>query len=174
MKNDFNIEQWKAMRQECRTDLWRLCRVLGHKDVSTPHMRIINQLQKFKGGTEPLDYVSIDTGAGYTPKVPIWELTGKRKKLSLVTRGGLKTTIITQDHKTQAILNYPDIRIMLGSAQMGRSKDFLRGLKQPFIKNQLFRWLFPEYCPKVTASGKIEDFGDSEQFIIPCRRENLK
>jgi len=162
------------MRQECRTDLWRLCRVLGHKDVSAPHMRIINHLQKFQGGTEPLNYVSVETGSGYAPKCSIWELQGPRKTLTLVTRGGLKTTIITQDHKIQAILNYPDIRLLIGSAQMGRAKDFLRGIKQPFIKNQLFRWLFPEYCPKVSASGKLEDFGDSEQFIIPCRRKELK
>lgn len=158
------------MRQEARTDLWRLCRVLGHKDVSTPHMRIINHLQKFQGGTEPLDYVSVDTGAGYTPACSIWELKGRRKKLTLVTRGGLKSTIITQTHKIQAILNYPDIRIIGGSAQLGRAKDFLSDIKQPFIKNNLFRWLFPEYCPKISSTGHMEDFGDKEQFTIPCRR----
>lgn len=159
------------MRQECRTDLFRLCRVLGHQDVSTPHLRIINHLQKFKGGKEPLDYIRVEDGAGYQPLCSMWELTGPRKSLTLVTRGGLKSTIETQAFVIQAILNYPDIRILVGSAQMGRAKDFIRNIKTPFIKNDLFRWLFPEYCPKVSATGKMEDFGDSESFIVPCRRK---
>lgn len=158
------------MRQECRTDLWRLCQVLGYRDVGKPHMRMIRHCQKFLGGTEPLNQVTIKTGAGYKPLVPMWELPGKRKKLRLVTRGGLKTSIITQAEKIQWILNYPDVRIFAGSAQLGRSKDFLRGAKEHFTKNELFRWLFPEYCPKNTESGKIEDFGNDEQFTVPCRR----
>lgn len=170
MPRKFDLARWKAMRQECRTDLWRLCQVLNYKDVGKPHIRIYRHLQQFKGGTEPLNQVTIKTGAGYKPLVPMWELEGRRKKLSLVTRGGLKTSILTQAHSIQWILNYPDIRILLVSAQLGRAKDFLKGIKDHFIKNELFRWLFPEYCPKNTESGKLEDFGDSEQFTIPCRR----
>lgn len=162
------------MRQECRTDLFRLCRVLQHQDVSLPHMRIINHLQKFRGGTETLDYVTLETGAGYKPSCSIWELKGPRKKLTLVTRGGLKSTIETQAFVIQAILNYPDVRILLGSAQMGRVKDFIRNVKTPFVRNSLFRWLFPEYCPRYSATGKLEDFGDSESFIVPCRRKVLR
>lgn len=170
MAKKFDLERWKAMRQECRTDLWRLCQVLGYKDVGKPHMRMIRHCQKFVGGTEPLNQVTIKTGAGYKPLIPMWELPGKRKKLRLVTRGGLKTSIITQAEKIQWILNYPDVRIFCGSAQLGRAKDFLRGVKDHFVKNELFRWLFPEYCPKNTESGKLEDFGNDEQFTIPCRR----
>lgn len=170
MAKKFDLEKWKAMRQECRTDLWRLCQVLGYKDVGKPHIRIYKHLQQFKGGLEPLNQVTLKTGCGYKPLVPMWELQGKRKKLSLVTRGGLKTTILTQAHAIQWILNYPDIRILLVSAQLGRAKDFLKGIKEHFTKNELFRWLFPEYCPKTTEAGKIEDFGNDEQFTLPCRR----
>lgn len=158
------------MRQECRTDLWRLCQVLGYRDVGKPHLRMIRHCQKFVGGTEPLNQVTIKTGCGYKPLIPMWELPGKRKKLRLVTRGGLKTSIITQAEKIQWIINYPDVRIFAGSAQLGRAKDFLRGAKEHFQKNELFRWLFPEYCPKLTDSGKTEDFGNDEQFTVPCRR----
>src|SRR6185437_12484180 len=170
MPKKFDLEKWKAMRQECRTDLWRLCQVLGYKDVGKPHIRIYKHLQQFKGGTEPLNQVTIKTGCGYKPLCSMWELEGKRKKLSLVTRGGLKTSILTQAHSIQWVLNYPDIRILLVSAQLGRAKDFLKGIKEHFTKNELFRWLFPEYCPKNTESGKVEDFGNDEQFTIPCRR----
>jgi len=170
MPKKFDLEKWKAMRQECRTDLWRLCQVLGYRDVGKPHIRIYKHLQQFKGGSEPLNQVTIKTGAGYKPLCSMWELEGKRKKLSLVTRGGLKTSILTQAHSIQWILNYPDVRILLVSAQLGRAKDFLKGIKEHFTKNELFRWLFPEYCPKNTESGKVEDFGNDEQFTIPCRR----
>lgn len=170
MAKKFDIEKWKAMRQECRTDLWRLCQVLGYKDVGKPHLRMIRHCQKFLGGTESLSQVTLKTGAGYKPQCSMWELEGKRKKLSLITRGGLKTTILTQAHTIQWVINYPDVRLLLVSAQLGRAKDFLKGIKEHFTKNEIFRWLFPEYCPKNTESGKIEDFGNDEQFTVPCRR----
>lgn len=168
----FDIERWKAMRQECRVDLWRLCQVLGYKDVGKPHIRIYKHLQRFEGGTEPLKVARVKDGAGYVPKVSMWRLPGKRKRAKFVTRGGLKTTIITQAEKIQWILNYPDVRILTGSAQLGRAKDFLKGIKEPFTKNELFRWLFPEYCPKISATGNMEDFGNDEQFTVPCRRKS--
>ena len=168
----FDIEDWKARRQRCRTDLRYLCGVLGYRDVSKAvHGRIYNHCQKFLGGTEPKKQVTLKDGAGYNPLVSMWELPGKRKKLRLVTRGGLKTSIITQAEKIQWIINYPDIRIFQGSAQLSRSKDFLRGTKEQFTKNELFRWLFPEFCPKLTEAGKTEDFGNDEQFTVPCRRK---
>lgn len=170
MAKKFDIIDWKARRQRCRTDLRYLCGVLGYRDVGKPHRAMIEHCQKFKGGTEPLNQIRIKDGAGYTPLIPMWQLEGKRKRLRLVTRGGLKTSILTQAEKIQFELNYPDIRIALGSAQLARAKDFLKGIKDHHLKNEIFRWLFPEYCPKTTESGKLEDFGNDEQFTVPCRR----
>jgi predicted phage terminase large subunit-like protein len=168
----FDLEDWKRRRQRCRVDLRYLCGVLGYRDVSKAvHGRIYQHCQQFQGGTEPLKIVRIKDGAGYTPAVSMWELPGKRKKLRLVTRGGLKTSIITQAEKIQWIINYPDIRIFQGSAQLSRAKDFLRGTKEQFTKNEIFRWLFPEFCPKANEQGKTEDFGNDEQFTVPCRRK---
>jgi hypothetical protein len=167
----FDLEDWKKRRQRCRVDLRYLCGVLGYRDVSKAvHGRMYHHVQEFKGGEEPLKQVTVKTGAGYKPLCPMWELQGPRKRLNLVTRGGLKTTIITQAHSIQWLLNYPDIRILLVSAQLGRAKDFLKGIKEHFTKNDMFRWLFPEYCPKQNEQGKTEDFGNDEQFTIPCRR----
>lgn len=167
----FDLADWKARRQRCRTDLRYLCGVLGYRDVSKAvHGRMCAHVQAFKGGEEPKKQVTVKDGAGYKPLCPMWELAGPRKRLNLVTRGGLKTTILTQAHSIQWILNYPDIRLLLVSAQLGRGKDFLKGIKEHFTKNDLFRWLFPEYCPKLNDQGKTEDFGNDEQFTIPCRR----
>jgi len=166
----FNLEDWKARRQRCRTDLRYLCGVLGYRDVSkSVHGRMYMHVQQFKGGTENARQITIK-GANYVPACPMWELDGPRKRLNLVTRGGLKTSILTQAHTIQWIINYPDIRVLLVSAQLGRAKDFLKGIKEQFQKNEHFRWLFPEYCPKLTPSGHLEDFGNDEQFTVPCRR----
>lgn len=167
----FDIEDWKRRRQRCRTDLRYLCGVLGYRDVSKEvHGRMYKHVQAFKGGTEPKRQINVKDGAGYKPLCSMWELEGPRKRLNLVTRGGLKTTILTQAHAIQWIINYPDIRILLVSAQLGRAKDFLKGIKEHFTKNDFFRFLFPEYCPKMNEHGKTEDFGNDEQFTIPCRR----
>lgn len=165
-----NLDDWKMRRQKCRTDLRYLCGVLGYRDVGKPHRAMIEHCQKFKGGTEPLSQVRIKDGAGYTPLCSMWELEGPRKRLNLVTRGGLKTTILTQAHTIQWIINYPDVRILLISARLERAKDFLKGIKESFQKNTMFRWLFPEFCPKNIGNDKVEDFGDSEQFTVPCRK----
>lgn len=166
----FDLSDWKQRRQTCRTSLWRLCQVLGYKDVSKTHQPMYRHVQGFVGGDDPKMKVNIVDGAGYKPFVPMWHLLGPRKRLNLITRGGLKTSILTQAHSIQWIINYPDIRILLVSAQLGRAKDFLKGIKEQFTKNQTFRWLFPEFCPKTTSGGHLEDFGNDEQFTVPCRR----
>ena len=170
-----DLQMWKALRQRARTDLFFLCtQILGYKDVDPiAHRKMCQHLQRFNGGTEPLEEVNSKTGAGYVPACSMWELKGKRKKLSLVTRGGLKTSILTIAHSIQWIINYPDIRILLVSAKLGRAQDFLVGIKNHFKTNEVFRWLFPEYSPKINPrTGKLEDFGDTEQFTIPCRRNS--
>lgn len=126
-------------------------------------------VQAFKGGVENGRKITLKDGAGYKPACSMWELEGKRKRLNLVTRGGLKTTILTQAHSIQWIINYPNVRILLISARLERAKDFLKGIKESFTKNEMFRWLFPEFCPRDLGNGKTEDFGDSEQFTVPCR-----
>jgi hypothetical protein len=176
MADQCDLTTWKALRQRARTDLHFLCKeILGYKDLDdVAHLKMCGHLQRFKGGTELLDYVTAKTGAGYTPFCSMWELKGKRKKLSLVTRGGLKTSVLTIAHSIQWIINYPDVRILLVSAKLGRAQDFLKGIKRHFVENEVFRWLFPEYCPKLTKAGKMEDFGDSEQFTVPCRRSTVE
>lgn len=166
----FDINVWKSQRQNCRTSLWRLCQVLGYRDVGKVHKRMYDHVQQFVGGSEPRSKLRAEDGAGYTPFVPMWHLLGPRKRLNLVTRGGLKSSVLTQAHAIQWIINYPDVRILIVSAQLGRAKDFLRGIKEHFTKNVTFRYLFPEYCPRQLQSGGVDDFGDDTHFTVPCRR----
>jgi predicted phage terminase large subunit-like protein len=158
-------ETLKKIRQFSRTNLLYLCReVLGYKDVSQEvHGEIIDTLQKFKGGTEEF----LPEGKiVYTPACSLWELEGPRNTLILFPRGHLKTTIITQAHAIQWILNYPNIRILISTATGEQCVKMVREIKGHFQFNNKFRGYFPEYCP---APKRAADFGSQDEFSVPNR-----
>lgn len=153
------------IQQECRTNLLKLCAVLGYADVNEKvHGPILDILQKFKGGTHtevsPLVY-------RYTPAVPLWQLEGNRRTLILYPRGHLKTTIITIAHTIQWIINYPDIRVLLSMATGDQAEKVMRELKGHFQYNENFRSVFPEFCP---PADRVSDFGSRDEFIVPNRQ----
>jgi phage terminase large subunit-like protein len=165
-------------RQRARTDLAYLAGIVlcyGSRKAIPGMVRVyqpvFDSLQKFQGGTD--FYKVNDNGTihheGYKPLCPLWELKGIRNTLLLFPRNHLKTTLSTVAHSIQWIINYPDVRIKLVAAQNGQVEGFLREIKEHFISNPNFRQLFPEYCPKIAKSGKMEDFGNNEFFTIPNR-----
>jgi phage terminase large subunit-like protein len=92
-----------------------------------------------------------------------------RTRLFLLFRGAFKSTIITIAHTIQLMLIWPDIRILIASHKKeGGSQKFLGSIKDHFLRNERFRKLFPEYCPKANSSGQI-DWGTSEQVTLPNR-----
>ncbi len=92
-----------------------------------------------------------------------------RTRLFLLFRGAFKSTIITIAHTIQLMLIWPDIRILIASHKKeGGSQKFLGSIKDHFIRNDRFRNLFPEYCPKPNQMGQIE-WGTSEQVTLPNR-----
>lgn len=153
----------RKLRQLCRTDLFKLCHVLGFKDVTGPvHGPIIDILQKFEGGEDNEDC------SVYKPFIPLPHLVGKRKRLILDPRGHLKTTVITISHTIQAIINYPNIRCLISTATGDQVDNIMNGILAQFRYNEDFRTLFPEYCP---ASARVSDFGSREKFTVPCRTD---
>lgn len=161
----------------CRENLYYLCRVLGYKDVTKKvHGRLVANLQQFKGGIDDVqtkDIAGIKEGQvalpntqaiieGYKPSVPnFWDLTGPRQRLNMIPRGHLKTTVATVSHAIQWIINYPNVRILLFTHSDGKAKDFLGMIKNHFIKNETFRYLFPEHVP---WGKQVNDFGNHEHF----------
>lgn len=176
------FEQWKAARQECRTNLYYLCRVLGYNDVKPEvHGRLVANLQHFYGGKDQIEPKQIPNLKenevalpglkaileGYKPLYPnFWDLPGIRQRLNMIPRGHLKTTVATVSHSIQWIINYPDVRILLFTHSDGKAKDFLGMIKNHFIQNETFRYLFPEHVPH----GK-EDFGNQEHFDTKARQK---
>lgn len=153
------IKVRNALKQRCRTDLLFLSNnILGYKDVSyAVHGPIIDALPKLLGGEE--------AEQGYKPFKEIWQLEGTRSFLFLYPRGHLKTTLISQAHLIQWIINYPDIRILLSCATGDQIEKVVRAIKGVFQYNDNFRAVFPEFCPE-----KADDFGSKDQFIVPARK----
>jgi hypothetical protein len=144
--------------------------------MTRTYQPVFDSLQQFKGGTDV--YVVSDNGTikwrGYTPACDMWELEGQRNALVLIPRNHLKSTFCTVMDTIQWIINYPNVRIKLVAAKNDQVKGFLREIKEHFISNPKFRQLFPEFCPKHSKSGKMEDFGNDEFFTVPCRTLNMK
>lgn len=167
------VRRWegvKICRNKARRSLHYLCvKMLGYEDVTEEvHWDIIDNLQRFQGGTDATDERGIVT---YTPNVPLWHLTGPRNTLILYPRGHLKTSIITIAHTIQWIINYPNIRILISTATGDQCKKMLNEIKGHFQFNKVFRFHFPDYCP---VAKRAADFGSQEEFTIPNRTKHYK
>ena len=187
MGDAYTIEEWRILRKKGRTNLIWLCNnVLGYKDVSKEvHGGMIASLQSFKGGRDWTHQRFVPNGVspgtfkelveGYVPEIPnFWDMESPcatRRTLILMPRGHLKSTIM-MGHNIQWILNYPDIRILLSSGTGDQVHGFLKEIKGHFQFNDMFRWLYPEFCPPAKTA---KDFGNQDEFTVPnCRRPNAK
>lgn len=165
--NEDKLKKIVALRQKCRTDLFFLMtKILGYKDCDPVfHGEFIEQLQKFKGGTD--NFTTDGNFVSYTPACPVSELEGSRRNLLLAFRSSFKTTVFTVAHTIQWIINYPDIRMLVCHAVNGVAEDILGEVKQHFQYNENFRYLFMEHCPK---PKKAADFGNQQEFTTIARK----
>lgn len=163
------VQAVKSERAKCRTDLLYLCNeILGYKDINRRiHGEVIDALQKFPAGT---DYWT-KTGWIYTPGCPIYNLRGNRRSLTLITRDSMKTTLCSIAHSIQWILAYPNVRILMSTATAKLCTMILQQVKEHFISNVYLRELFPEHCPQLKKNGKVDDFGNAEQFTTLARTD---
>jgi hypothetical protein len=71
----------------------------------------------------------------------------KKKRLFLVPRGHMKSTVLTVADTIRRVCKNPNLRILLLSATGPTAESFLAEIKQHFDSNQLFRSLFPDRLP---------------------------
>ena len=125
------------------------------KTISEVKVEIRNRLDAINIPDEKKDYFKTDTGL--------------LERLFLMFRGGFKSTIINISHCIQCMIIYPDIRILICSHKKeDGSEPFLRAIKHHFMANEVFRDLFPEYCPERNQAGKIE-WGTKDSVTLPNR-----
>src|SRR5260370_288044 len=81
----------------------------------------------------------------------------------------MKSSVASIAHSIQWILFDPKIRILMSTATATLATTILQQVKEHFISNVYLREIFPEYCPAIKKNGKVEEFGNAEQFTVPCR-----
>lgn len=134
----------------CLEDFPTLVYILGYHDTGNFHIKEMEHIAEFRRLTDK-------------PVRRIW----------LWARGHFKTSLISEAHSIDLILNNPDIRILIVSNTLDVSKKILSNIKSHFIGNNNFRSIFPKFCPKANKDGKVE-FGTTEYFTVPNRTRHLK
>lgn len=189
--SDSDLQRIRNARWKCRVDLRFLAHdVLGMKDiVERTHGPVIDSMQKFllppPEIAAKLDVVT-PTSIEYLPKSArkdpalarwlniyarnedgtLW-LPGKRRRLLIDSRGFLKTSLNCVAHTIQWLLNYPDIAILIFQASLEKAQDILREIKSHFQYNEVFRDIFPDYCP----TRRPDQWGNLNEVTLPNRKD---
>jgi predicted phage terminase large subunit-like protein len=77
-----------------------------------------------------------------------------RRKLGLVPRDHLKTSIWTIADTLRLVVCNPNIRILLANETATNASHFLRRIQAVFERNAIFRWLWPELIPDFSKRPK--------------------
>jgi predicted phage terminase large subunit-like protein len=144
-------------RARCKKDRLYLADILGYDFTKETHEELFNQ------------YPAFIEGKPWADQFP------KRDVLILWPRGHYKTTAVVVV-VIQAILNNPDIRILLMQGSVKVTKTLLKQISSHFegtATNSRFKELFPEFCG-VKVDGEWK-FGKkvlgltADQFTTPAR-----
>jgi len=69
-------------------------------------------------------------------------------RLWLLPRGFFKTSLFTYAHNIALVLDDPNMRILQVSGVVTNAKAMVSKLGKVFTHNELFRWKYPDFCPK--------------------------
>jgi hypothetical protein len=135
------------MRRELKKDKQKLAEVLGYDFVPAVHSPLWSQFFQY------------DDHKAWAKQSDI------AKVLILWPRGHYKTTAVVVDI-IQAILNFPDIRILIMRGSIAITKAWLNEIRAHFTgtnPNSHLADFFPEFCTE-------GDLGNSMSFTVPARR----
>lgn len=96
---------------------------------------------------------------------------GRRFSLWLLPRSHLKTSIFTEAGTLWELINDPHLRFLIVNAKLDNAVDILANLKACVEGNDIFRWLFPEYCPDLASkSDKDRCKWLTHRLDFPCSK----
>lgn len=121
-------DQVAHVRNLCKTDLFFLSQgILGYND------------QNYKFGVEEFAHKALC-------RFMVQEKSNRR--MVLMPRGHLKTTICTIADSIRLTLENPNIRILIQNEVLENAESFLKEIKNHWMTNKLLRFLFPELVPE--------------------------
>src|ERR1700733_9257010 len=140
-----------AIRERCRTDKLYLSEQLGYDFQPDVHNDLF------------ANYLPYDNALGWDEQSCI------KNRLILWSRGFYKTSSVEVE-VVQAILNFPDIRILLMQGTVPKTKELLKKIKSHFdgtnFRSKL-KDIFPERCQT------DKRLGDAYSFIVPGRTRTI-
>jgi hypothetical protein len=135
--------------------------------LSDDHSENVRQSLRFQA--QRSTYVMGKAIVGFEDLVPHvhgdmcrWIERPSRRKLGLVPRDHLKTSIWTIADTVRRIAVDCNTRMLIGNETATNSAHFLRRIQAVFERSQIFRWLFPEIIPD-TAKTKWNE----QEMLIP-------
>jgi len=90
-----------------------------------------------------------------------WIESPPRRKLGLVPRDHLKTSVWTIPDTVRLIAADSNIRLLIANETATNASHFLRRIQAVFERSMLFRWLFPELIPDI---GRTK-WSESEMLV---------
>lgn len=89
------------------------------------------------------------------------------KKLALLPRGHLKSTIITANYATKRIVEQPDIRILIQNATSANAIDFLTEIKKNLTQNEDLIRIYKDPDKPWIADNPLEWSADRITLNVP-------
>jgi predicted phage terminase large subunit-like protein len=136
------------IRQRARTDkLFLATEILGYDFQSDVHSELF------------ANYITYDRSKTWREQSEI------KDRLIIWSRGHFKSTSIVVE-AIQAVLNFPDIRILLMQGSIGTTQNLLAEIKSHFLgtgPRSRFREVFPEFC--------ADKLGTVNKFTTPARTQ---
>ncbi len=128
-------------------DLFFFCKyILGYRDMSEMHEEMtefVTQMRK--------------DGGPFT------------RRLMLEPRGSFKSSVVTIGYPLWRVLRDPNLRVLIDSEEFGKSKAFLREIRDHIVHNEEFRRLYGNLDSK-----KYTDIWQEHQFNISLRTKRTK
>ncbi|GAC1687222.1 MAG: hypothetical protein PVS2B2_26120 [Candidatus Acidiferrum sp.] len=103
------------------------------------------------------------------PLKPFGLQSRKKNRALFDPRGHYKTSISIGD-TIQWILCFPDITYLKMSGTQNLTKRVVHEMKTHFEQNEVFREVYPEYCP----SDDVTRWGLQSEFTVPLRTANRR
>jgi len=107
-----------------------------------------------------------DLTVGLHSEMCEWIRSVPTRKLGLVPRDHLKTSVWTIADTVRLIAADPNIRLLIANETATNASHFLRRIQAVFERSTMFRWLFPELIPDV---GKTK-WSESE-MLVPRKKD---
>lgn len=136
--SELSSSQVEFLRERCKTDLYFLSKAI-------------------------LGYTQLEEGA-HAALCAFMVRERSNRRLVLMPRGFLKTTVCTISDSIRLSLIDPNVRILIQNEVFENAAGFLGEIKNHWVKGELLRFLFPELTP-IRLSGPGSDWSKDSASI---------